>query len=66
MVNGPGEAKEVDVGLTGGSPNNLLYKDGKPDHKLTNENLVDELEKNIRARVKEKQEQEEQLIAKAQ
>lgn len=54
VVNGPGEAKEVDVGLTGGSPN-LLYLDGKPDHKLENENLVDELEKIVRAKVEERE-----------
>ena len=30
VVNGPGEAKEADVGLTGGSPANLVYLDGKP------------------------------------
>ncbi|MEK7990558.1 MAG: flavodoxin-dependent (E)-4-hydroxy-3-methylbut-2-enyl-diphosphate synthase [Thiotrichaceae bacterium] len=48
IVNGPGEAKEVKVGLTGGTPNNLLYIDGKPHHKVQNEQLLDELEKNIR------------------
>jgi len=47
VVNGPGEAKEVSVGLTGGTPN-LLYIDGKPSHKVTNDQLVDELEKQIR------------------
>jgi len=34
IVNGPGEAKESDFGLTGGTPDNLVYLDGKPDHKL--------------------------------
>jgi (E)-4-hydroxy-3-methylbut-2-enyl-diphosphate synthase len=29
--------------LTGGTPN-LIYIDGKPSQKLTNDNLVDELE----------------------
>ena len=53
VVNGPGEAREVNVGLTGGSPN-LLYVDGKPSHKVNNEDLVDELEKNIRAAVERK------------
>ncbi|WP_353573353.1 flavodoxin-dependent (E)-4-hydroxy-3-methylbut-2-enyl-diphosphate synthase [Candidatus Albibeggiatoa sp. nov. BB20] len=48
IVNGPGEAKEVKVGLTGGTPNNLMYIDGKPHHKVQNEQLLDELEKNIR------------------
>ncbi len=48
VVNGPGEAKEVDVAVTGGQPN-LIYLDGKPNHKIDNEQLVDELEKQIRA-----------------
>ena len=65
IVNGPGEAKEADIGLTGASPNNLLYRSGKPDHKVTNESLLDDLERMIRDRVKEKQQQEEKLIAKS-
>lgn len=48
VVNGPGEAREVNIGLAGGSPN-LLYVDGTPDHKVSNEELIDELERNIRA-----------------
>ena len=50
VVNGPGEAREVAVGLTGGKPN-LLYIDGQPHHKVSNENLVDELERSILERV---------------
>ena len=55
VVNGPGEAREAHIGLAGGSPN-LLYIDGKPDHKVSNEQLVDELEKTIRAKIKLRQE----------
>ncbi len=55
IVNGPGEAKEADIGLTGATPNNLIYREGRPDHKVTKENIVDELERMIRARVAEKQ-----------
>ena len=55
IVNGPGEAKESDFGLTGGTPDNLVYLDGKPDHKLVQENLVDQLEQEIRAKAKAKQ-----------
>ena len=50
VVNGPGEAKEVSVGLTGGSPN-LLYIDGKPNAKIENKFLVDTLEENIRKQI---------------
>ena len=55
IVNGPGEAKESDFGLTGGTPDNLVYLDGKPDHKLEQDNLVDQLEKEIRAKAQVKQ-----------
>ncbi len=63
VVNGPGEAKEADIGLAGGQPN-LIYVGGDPDSKLTNENLVDNLEKMIRTRAQDKQVELDQLIAK--
>ena len=50
VVNGPGEAREADIGLTGGQPN-LLYIGGQPDHKVDNEQLVDELEQMIRTEI---------------
>ena len=50
IVNGPGEAKEADVGLTGATPNNLIYLDGEPDHKISNTGFVDHLESVIRQR----------------
>jgi len=63
VVNGPGEAKEAHVGLTGGTPN-LIYIDGKPAQKLTNDNLVEELEKLIRQKAAEKVEADAALIAR--
>lgn len=54
IVNGPGEAREADIGLTGGDPN-LLYIDGKPDHKVSDNELLDELEKVVREEVKRRQ-----------
>jgi (E)-4-hydroxy-3-methylbut-2-enyl-diphosphate synthase len=69
IVNGPGEAREADVGLTGASPNNLIYIDGEPHHKINNEDFVDHLEEVIRARAsdleKRRVAQEEQLIARS-
>jgi (E)-4-hydroxy-3-methylbut-2-enyl-diphosphate synthase len=50
IVNGPGEAREADVGLTGASPSNLIYIDGEPDHKVSNKDFVDHLEQVIRQR----------------
>ena len=54
VVNGPGEAREADIGLTGGEPN-LLYVGGKPDHKVSDEELIDELERVVRAEVARRQ-----------
>jgi len=50
VVNGPGEAREAHIGIAGGTPN-LLYINGKPDHKVSNEQLVDELERVIREKI---------------
>ncbi|AUM11903.1 flavodoxin-dependent (E)-4-hydroxy-3-methylbut-2-enyl-diphosphate synthase [Ketobacter alkanivorans] len=53
VVNGPGEAKEAHIGLTGGSPNNLIFREGKPSHKVDNADLIDELERVIRTKAAE-------------
>ncbi len=50
VVNGPGEAKAVSVGLTGGAPN-LMYIDGLTHSKVSNEDLVDQLEIQIRRKL---------------
>jgi len=57
-VNGPGEAKEANLGIVGGEPN-LLYLGGKPDHKVTNDQLVDELERAVRAEIERRQEKKQ-------
>ena len=44
VVNGPGEARETDIGLTGGgSGNHMVYVGGIPDHKIKDEAIVDHL-----------------------
>ncbi|MFL2848624.1 MAG: flavodoxin-dependent (E)-4-hydroxy-3-methylbut-2-enyl-diphosphate synthase [Pseudohongiellaceae bacterium] len=63
IVNGPGEAKVAEIGLTGASPNNLAYVEGVPDHKINNANLVDELETMIRQKVADKQAATKDVIA---
>ncbi len=69
IVNGPGEAREADVGLTGATPNNLIYVDGEPHHKISNVDFIDHLEEVIRKRASELEQAraalEEQLIAKS-
>jgi (E)-4-hydroxy-3-methylbut-2-enyl-diphosphate synthase len=44
VVNGPGEARETDLGFTGGGAgagNGMIYLDGKPSYKLDNGKLVE-------------------------
>ena len=65
VVNGPGEAREADLGLAGGTPKNLIYVDGQPKQKLGQDKLVDELEQLIRDKAQAKIRQNENLIAKA-
>ena len=60
IVNGPGEAYVADVGLTGATPFNMAYENGVTSHKITNEDLVDELERMVRRKVAEKQAQQQQ------
>ncbi len=65
VVNGPGEAKEADIGLAGGTPKNLVYVDGEPNDKLEQDNLIDDLERLIRKKADAKLAESENLIAKA-
>jgi (E)-4-hydroxy-3-methylbut-2-enyl-diphosphate synthase len=44
VVNGPGEARETDMGFTGGGSGSgagMIYLNGKPAYKLENEKLID-------------------------
>ena len=44
VVNGPGEARETDIGLTGGGNNtHQVYLSGVTDHRLKDESIVDHL-----------------------
>ncbi|MGG7566409.1 flavodoxin-dependent (E)-4-hydroxy-3-methylbut-2-enyl-diphosphate synthase [Rhodovulum sp. DZ06] len=44
VVNGPGEARETDIGFTGGGAGaGMVYVAGVPDHKLENEKMVDRI-----------------------
>jgi (E)-4-hydroxy-3-methylbut-2-enyl-diphosphate synthase len=44
VVNGPGEARETDIGLTGGGSNtHMVYVAGLPDHKIKDQDIVDHL-----------------------
>lgn len=47
VVNGPGEASEADIGIAGGRGKGMLYKDGKLVRSFKEEDIVDELVKEI-------------------
>jgi len=46
-VNGPGEAREADVGIAGGKGEGLLFRKGRVIRKVPQDRLVDELIKEI-------------------
>ncbi len=48
IVNGPGEAKEADIGIAGGKDEALLFEKGEVIKKLKAENIVDELISHIK------------------
>ncbi len=43
VVNGPGEAKEADIGIAGGDGKGILFRKGKVIKKVDQDRLVDEL-----------------------
>ncbi len=44
VVNGPGEARETDLGLTGGGGGaHMVYVAGQPDHKIDNDAMVEHI-----------------------
>ena len=47
VVNGPGEAREADVGIAGGKGEGLVFRKGEIVRKVPEEHLVDELMKEI-------------------
>lgn len=51
-VNGPGEAKHADIGIAGGVNEGLLIKKGEIIRKVKQENIVDELKKEILTMIK--------------
>ncbi|MGM9971270.1 MAG: flavodoxin-dependent (E)-4-hydroxy-3-methylbut-2-enyl-diphosphate synthase [Anaeroplasmataceae bacterium] len=47
IVNGPGEAREADLGVAGGKGEALLFKKGVPIRKIKEEDIISELKKEI-------------------
>jgi (E)-4-hydroxy-3-methylbut-2-enyl-diphosphate synthase len=54
VVNGPGEARETDIGFTGGGKNtHQVYLAGQPAHRLQNEDIVAHLVKLVENKARE-------------
>ena len=52
IVNGPGEALNSDIGVTGGGKgSNMLYLSGVTDHKISNEDIVTKVVKLVEERI---------------
>ena len=55
VVNGPGEAAQTEIGLTGGGQDsNLLYLSGLPHSKVASTEIIDKVVKLVEDKVKEK------------
>ena len=54
VVNGPGEARETDIGLTGGGAGkHMVYLSGVTDHTVQDEHMVDHIVKLVEAKAAE-------------
>ena len=55
VVNGPGEAAQTEIGLTGGGQdNNLLYLSGVPHSKVASADIIDRVVQLVEEKIKEK------------
>tara|TARA_B110000444_G_scaffold253547_1_gene284584 strand:+ start:509 stop:1603 length:1095 start_codon:yes stop_codon:yes gene_type:complete len=55
VVNGPGEAAQTEIGLTGGGQdNNLIYLSGIPYTKVPSEKIIEKIVQLVEDRIKEK------------
>jgi (E)-4-hydroxy-3-methylbut-2-enyl-diphosphate synthase len=55
VVNGPGEAAQTEIGLTGGGQdNNLLYLSGVPHEKVPSNEIINKIVQLVEEKVKEK------------
>tara|TARA_B100000965_G_scaffold68022_1_gene53452 strand:+ start:575 stop:1669 length:1095 start_codon:yes stop_codon:yes gene_type:complete len=55
VVNGPGEAAQTEIGLTGGGQdNNLLYLSGIPHNKVASHDIINKVVELVEEKIKEK------------
>ena len=56
VVNGPGEAAQTEIGLTGGGQdNNLLYLSGVPHEKVPSNEIINKIVQLVEDKVKKKE-----------
>ena len=54
VVNGPGEASQTQIGLTGGGKNDhMLYISGLPHHKVATDKMIEEIVNLVEVKSKE-------------
>ena len=54
-MNGPGEAAQTEIGLTGGgNNNNLMYLSGIPHKKIPNKEIIKKVVELVETKVKQK------------
>ena len=54
VVNGPGEASQTDIGLTGGGDgSNLLYLSGIPHNKVASQDIINKVVNLVESKTKE-------------
>jgi (E)-4-hydroxy-3-methylbut-2-enyl-diphosphate synthase len=64
VVNGPGEARETDIGLTGGGNNtHQVYVAGVPHHRLKDQSIVDHLVEMVEKKAAEIEAQKREQVA---
>ena len=54
VVNGPGEASQTQIGLTGGGKDDhMVYLSGLPHHKVASKKIIDEIVSLVESKSKE-------------
>ena len=54
VVNGPGEARETDIGVTGGgNGKHMVYLSGVTDHTIENDDMIEHVVKLVEAKAAE-------------
>ena len=62
VVNGPGEARETDIGITGGgNGTHMVYLSGVTDHHVKDADMIDHIVKLVEAKAAELEAAAEQL-----